>query len=167
MDRILFQIRRIKLNESTMNSNTIEHELVEKDIEINRNIEVLEKKVKILERLIGEKLFEADNLKNQYLMKMKQHKRNNSEKPNRHSRSYTFYREANQLQLSSFKPSKYKKGAIFSEDETTNKADFKKPLKSYYISPGKINSYNSNTLTQPLPRSTYNCQYLMYGVLPN
>jgi hypothetical protein len=107
MDRILFQIRRIKENESTMNAKTIEHGLIDKDIEINRNIEVLERKVKILERLIGEKLFEADNLKNQYLIKMKQHKRNISERPNKYSQSSKFYREANRLQTSSFKPSKY------------------------------------------------------------
>lgn len=69
--------------------------------------------------------------------------------------------------MSSFKPNKYEKGAICANDPTTNKADFKKPLKSYYISPNKNNSYNSNTLTQPLPRSTYNCQYLIYGTLPN
>lgn len=107
MDRILFQIRRIKENDSTININTIEHGLIDKDIEINRSIEVLERKVKILERLIGEKLFEADNLKNLYFMKMKQHKRNNSERPNKYSQSSTFYREANRLQASSFKPSKY------------------------------------------------------------
>jgi len=39
---------------------------------------------------------------------------------------------------------------------TTNKADYKMPLKSYYITPHKDNFYNSNKLKQPLPRSTYN-----------
>jgi hypothetical protein len=49
---------------------------------------------------------------------------------------------------------------------TTNKADYKRPLKSYYITPHKDNFYNSNTLTQPFPRSTYNREYLVYGTLP-
>lgn len=39
---------------------------------------------------------------------------------------------------------------------TTNKADFKEPMKSYYITPKRDNFYNGNKLTQPLPRSTYN-----------
>jgi len=106
---------------------------------------MLEKKVKIIERLIAEKLFESDNLKNQYLWKIKQHKKNHSELPNysRNSKSSTFYRDVNLLNPSNFKANRYQKESLLSNEKTTNQADYKTPLKSYYITPKRDHFYNS------------------------
>ncbi len=71
---------------------------------------MLEKKVKIIERLIAEKLFESDNLKNQYLKNIKQHRRFISEASfNKRSKSSNFYRDANKLNPSNFKPLHYER----------------------------------------------------------
>ncbi len=97
---------------------------------------MLEKKVKIIERLIAEKLFESDNLKSQYLKKMKQHRRFISEGSfGKRTKSNNFYSDANTLKPSNFKPVAYKRTPVCTKDITTNRASYKIPLKSYYITP--------------------------------